>query len=248
MTDYSNNINFRMLSTKLLEQYKSNSYLVLSELMKFENKMSNTSKNIVLLNLDCMFKWLTYIEKVFFRLSNNLHYNEIVTPLSIYLDQTLLTIEDSILINHELFNINITAPWLDVFKFNISVLNSYLTTDNDKYIADPMICYNEISSFVNLFIFHNLCILNEIENCNSSNSLFLIYDNFNIHFIAPKMNIHTEYLSFRYLTYQKYFKTIDYSDILIINKSSETINFDKLYNYDQILSNVKPIESVLRFK
>lgn len=248
MTTYRDNINFRMLSTKLLEQYKSNSYIVLSELMKFENKISTTSKNIVLLNIDSMFRWLTYIEKIFFRLSDNLNYNEIVAPLSIYLEQTVSSIEESILVDRESFDISITAPWLEIFRFNIRVLNSYLNHDIDKYSTDSMLCYNDISSFINLFIYHNLYVLNEIDNCKFANSLFLNYDNFTIHFISPKMNVNTEYLAFRYFTYTKHFKNLNSNDIDIFNKSNDIIHFDKLYRYDTNYSKIEPIDIKLNFK
>lgn len=248
MTIYRDNINFRMLSTKLLEQYKSNSYVVLSELMKFENKISVTSKNIILLNVDFMFKWLTYIEKIFFKLSDTLKYSEIAIPLSVYLEQTVVSIEESILFDKDSFDISVTTPWLEIFRFNIRILDLYLNRDLDKYSTDPMLCYNDISSFVNLFIYHNLYILNEIDNCKSSNNLFLIHDNFTIHFIAPKTNVNTEYAAFRYLVYVKYFKHLNSNNIDIINKSNDTIHFDKLYKYDIGFSKIEPIDVKLSFK
>ena len=66
--DYvENNIEFRIVSSKMIERYKSTQSFVLSEMIHGEYKFSKTSKEIVLLVTDTVFAWVIGLENYLIR-------------------------------------------------------------------------------------------------------------------------------------------------------------------------------------
>ena len=66
--DYTeNNIEFRIVSSKMVERFKSTQSFVLSEMLYGEYKFSKSSREIVLLVMDTAFGWITSIEDYLIR-------------------------------------------------------------------------------------------------------------------------------------------------------------------------------------
>lgn len=62
-----NNIQFRVISSKLMERYKSSQSFVLSEMIHGEYRFSKTSREIALLLLDVAFNWIIMLENYIIR-------------------------------------------------------------------------------------------------------------------------------------------------------------------------------------
>jgi len=62
-----NNIQFRVVSSKMMERFKSTQSFVLSEMIHGEYKFSKTSKEIAILAMDSIFGWVVSLENYLIR-------------------------------------------------------------------------------------------------------------------------------------------------------------------------------------
>ena len=67
-----NNIHFRIISSKILERYKSTQSFVLTEMIHGQFKFSKTSREIALLKMDIWFLWLNDFESYLIHKAGNI--------------------------------------------------------------------------------------------------------------------------------------------------------------------------------
>jgi len=111
-----NNIQFRVISSKLLERYKGAQSFVLSEMIHGKFKFSKTSRELAILIMDTTFAWLIQIENYIIR-DNEKTFNIDAVNFSIKsfeeMDMYILSLVDK---HHDIFSENVSIPWRMIHK------------------------------------------------------------------------------------------------------------------------------------
>ncbi len=116
-----NNIQFRIISSKLIERYKSTQSFVLSEMLHGQYKFCKTSREIALLAMDITFAWLIGLENYLIRDNSDYFDRKAV-------DFALKTMRDAdeywakvMEENPGIFNPIITNAWEEVHNIKIDM-------------------------------------------------------------------------------------------------------------------------------
>ncbi len=146
-----NNIQFRIVSSKMIERYKASQSFVLSEMLHGEYKFSKTSKEIALLVMDVTFGWLISFENYLIRdgvdffdenaktfiinsaIESEKYYMDIIKSRTDIFDNEIVSVWDTVHQSKfnmiiELLNKNIGKSDIESFSTIVSVLIEMIDT------------------------------------------------------------------------------------------------------------------------
>ncbi|MBK7107480.1 MAG: hypothetical protein IPH62_19610 [Ignavibacteriae bacterium] len=133
-----NNINFRILSSDVLQRFKKRQFLVFNELYSKKYDFLETSKEILLLQYDQIFNFILYVETLFLRSYTNISKN--IEAIKIQFEKTSQNTINCIRSNTDTFLPEIAETWIAVneldVKFIEEMLNDYIKNKKSDSILD----------------------------------------------------------------------------------------------------------------
>jgi hypothetical protein len=108
-----NNIQFRIVSSKLLEKYKSTQSFVLTEMLYGNYNFSKASREIALLVLDVVFAWLVGLENYLIRDCTSIFDKKAVDFAIRTADEAEAHYVSTIMIHDSIFDSKISKLWID---------------------------------------------------------------------------------------------------------------------------------------
>jgi hypothetical protein len=110
-----NNINFRIIACKAIEQYKNTQAFVLTDIIEGKHKFTDCPKELMLLMFDSWFRYLLFLER--FCLARHQEFTEDdVRKLSGEAQATIDTINDIVLSNDKIFETKFVDTWKAVHR------------------------------------------------------------------------------------------------------------------------------------
>lgn len=235
---YSNNIDFRICSSKAIEKFKNVQSFQLNQIANGNFYFKKNRKEILLLKYDMWARWIYEIENLFIELSGDCTHiveQDHVNYISRLSYKTLDKINHIILEAHkEYFDSEFSSIWIEthqkVFNFFMIELKGLIGVRFDLAFAIIIDTVIEMMQYT-LIELHELNGLyshfydDHQEGFNKCELPFLIYSKLD----KKHLKITSEYIIKERLNiYQKYF---DLSEIFVKNYSDERINpelFDQL--------------------
>ena len=116
-----NNIQFRIISSKLIERYKSTQSFVLSEMLHGQYNFSKTSREIALLAMDITFAWLIGLENYLIR-DNSPFFDKKACLFSLRSMRKADRYWMNVIDNHEdIFEKKITKVWKEIHNLKMNI-------------------------------------------------------------------------------------------------------------------------------
>lgn len=106
-----NNIQFRVISSKLLERYKGAQSFVLSEMIHGKFKFSRTAREIAILAMDTTFAWLIQLENYLIRDESNIFDKNAVDFAINTMNEVDSYIVSLVETRSDVFDHKIATPW-----------------------------------------------------------------------------------------------------------------------------------------
>jgi len=121
-----NNIQFRVISSKLLERYKGSQSFVLSEMVHGKFKFSKTSRELAILIMDTTFAWLIQMENYLIRDDDSI-FNKNAVEFSMKsvneLDAYILSLINK---HSDIFSEKVSTPWRLIHESQISLITKVI--------------------------------------------------------------------------------------------------------------------------
>ena len=121
-----NNIQFRIISAKLLERYKATQSFILMEMLHGDYKFSKTSREISLLVTDISFSWIMSLESYLIRDGVSQFTKEAADFAEETLDENRLYVQEVFKKNPSIFDEKIVKVWRKVQDDKIKISRTIL--------------------------------------------------------------------------------------------------------------------------
>jgi hypothetical protein len=244
---FSNNIEFRVHSSRALEKWKNVQAFQLNQLVNGRFKFNPTRREVLLLKYDLWSRWLYEIENLCVELSGD-HQEKSTTESDIgYIiklaEKTATAYEDIMLRQHpERFDPEFIEIWLEqhdhIFQYMINTIKTFVGLSFDRLFTDIVDVLVDVMQYTLIEIHELDCILNTSPGNPQvfDYTPFIVITSlteramseFNVCLMCERLQIYRKYFNFTEIYLKNYTDEVISSRVIYkIEKLGFTINFKK---------------------